>query len=141
MISRRHRASRGGPRQREEEGNEVAPLFLCQGQRFDLGVKLRVGGSAAVVERDHVIERRQAPVMHVRSRARHIAKRRCLEGSNILCAPGDPGPPRIFPCCITSRACGDAGVMKVLVGEIGTDVARDAPCLAAEQCQPPALRR
>src|SRR6185369_1426737 len=80
--------------------------------------------AAAVVIFDHVFERRQAAIVHVRRRARNLAQGGSFE---IALTRAKVGEVAVAP--------GDAGVVEPLIAEIRADVAGDAVALAAEDLE------
>src|SRR5919198_6615883 len=66
--------------QREHEGDESVLLLVGQPERLDLGIgELRWEIAAAVVEVDHLAQRRLASVVEVRAGELHVSQRRRLE--------------------------------------------------------------
>ena len=98
-------------------------------QRTKLRVQVGIPIATPVVILDHFLQGGQAPVMHVGSRALHLAQGRRLERPTVFFLPGDGEAAQIEKLAITP---GDAGVMETFVGEVRADVAGRAVGLAAK---------
>lgn len=88
-------------------------------QRLDFRIQSRVFAPAVIVEINHIIQRRQASVVHVGRCGRHLSQSRRLEFATVLFAPGHgrPAGVRVFPgvcfvkCFVRHRARGQRGCL------------------------------
>src|SRR5262249_41153638 len=78
-------------------------------------------------EGNPVLEGGEAAVVHVWRRAADLAQRRCLEGTQVALESRNATAPRVGE---RSAGPGDAGVVKLLVGEVRSVVARRTVALA-----------
>src|SRR5262249_30021500 len=88
------------------------------------GVEVGIGAAAAVVESDHVVERFQAAVVHVRAGQADAAQSRSLEFATVVVVFGDGEAAEVV------LAPADSRVVELLVGEVGPAMAAPAAAFA-----------
>ena len=118
--------------ERLEKHNQRLLLFGRQMERMNLGIDVWVRPPAVVVEVDDGVERGQAAIVHVRCGARDLTQSGRFERAAILLVSGNAEAAIISEAPV---APGDAGVVKLLVGEVRSHVTGGAIATSAEHLQ------
>src|SRR5262249_27833757 len=115
--------------QRAKKSDEFVFFLMCEVQRPDLWIQIRILAAAVGIELDDLFEAGKTAVVHVRTGTRHFAQRRGFESSVIARVFGNREPSFVGDSFAAPR---HTSVVKALIRKVWADVARATPAFSSE---------